>query len=307
GWLGIKRGKTLDPPYASHSERVSTSRGMQRNTTHSPWFETPRYASLLIRNLGNSGGGDWFDVYCISEVLKAPDEALCVSDFGAALEVVGAEVLVGGAVLEDVVDGGEDRGGDGADRLLFPAAAAQAEELSLQVASVLALGRPGALDERGLEPVPAFAHAGGAALASALVVARTHVGPRQQVPGGSEAAHIDAGLGGDCLGTERTYSRDGADEVDGDAKGGEVGLDLLVDGGEGAIEAVDLPEMELQQKAMMVRHPSTQCFLQTGARALHVRMRQRGEPNRIALAGDHRVEDRAAALAEHVRKQPIEL
>ena len=36
----------------------------------------------------------------------------------ALVEIVDAEVLVGNAVLEDVVDGGQDRGGDGADGLL---------------------------------------------------------------------------------------------------------------------------------------------------------------------------------------------
>jgi hypothetical protein len=36
---------------------------------------------------------------------------------GAAVEVVGTEIVIEGGVLEHVVGGGEDRGGEGADRL----------------------------------------------------------------------------------------------------------------------------------------------------------------------------------------------
>jgi hypothetical protein len=86
--------------------------------------------------------------------------------------VVGAEVPVGGAVLEHAVGGGEDRGGHRADRLLRPAAGAQAVELGLKVAGLPAARRPGALDECGLEPRRAPAQAGGAALAGALVAPR---------------------------------------------------------------------------------------------------------------------------------------
>src|SRR6516162_1726965 len=62
-------------------------------------------------------------------------------------------------------------------------------ELRLQVAGLLAGGGPGALDESGFEPRGGFAHAGGAPLASTLIVPRTQAGPRDQVPSGREAAH----------------------------------------------------------------------------------------------------------------------
>jgi hypothetical protein len=72
--------------------------------------------------------------------------------FGAAVEVVGTEIVIEGAVLEHVVGGGEDRGGDGADRLFGAAPRAQAMELRLEIAAVFACGRPGALDQGGFEP-----------------------------------------------------------------------------------------------------------------------------------------------------------
>ena len=48
------------------------------------------------------------DLDGIAEVLKSGDEMLGLRGFGTTIEVVGAQVLIAGAVLEHVVDGGED-------------------------------------------------------------------------------------------------------------------------------------------------------------------------------------------------------
>ncbi|HLH89670.1 MAG TPA: hypothetical protein VKX28_14550, partial [Xanthobacteraceae bacterium] len=58
------------------------------SVAHGSRHAAARAAALLIRNLGGSGS-DWFDIYGISEVLEAPDEALGMGDLRAALEVVG--------------------------------------------------------------------------------------------------------------------------------------------------------------------------------------------------------------------------
>src|SRR5215218_6419614 len=100
---------------------------------------------------------------------------------GALVEVVGPEVLVDGAVAQDVPDGGQDGGSDGADRLLRTAALAQAPELRREVAVLPAAGGPGALDEGGLQPGRALAQPRGASLARALVVAGTEACPGHQV------------------------------------------------------------------------------------------------------------------------------
>ena len=60
--------------------------------------------------------------------------------FGAAVEVIGTEIVIEGAVLEHVVGGGEDRGGEGADCLFGAAPRAQAMELRLEIAAVFAVG-----------------------------------------------------------------------------------------------------------------------------------------------------------------------
>src|SRR5881394_2335968 len=125
-----------------------------------------------------------------------------------AIEVVCAEVVVLGAVLEHVIDGGKDRGGDGADGFLRTTPVTQANELSLIVAALLADGGPSALDQHRLEPGRALAQARGLALAGTLVLAGAHAGPGEQVSGAREAAHIAADLG------ENRRRRHGADPRD---------------------------------------------------------------------------------------------
>src|ERR1700733_11811217 len=69
-------------------------------------------------------------------------------DFGlrrAAIEIVGAKIVMRHAVFQHVVDGREDEGGDSAYGLLPPAPALQPLELGHVVAVLLAFGRPGTL------------------------------------------------------------------------------------------------------------------------------------------------------------------
>lgn len=113
---------------------------------------------------------------------------------GPPIEIVGAEVTVFGAVLEDVVDGGQDRCRDRADGFLWPAFALQAEELGAIVAVRLAFGRPGALYQHSLEPRCALAQARRLALARAFVLPGTQSAPGDEIPSSVEAAHIAADL-----------------------------------------------------------------------------------------------------------------
>src|SRR3954462_536499 len=144
----------------------------------------------------------------VAEVGEAADEPPGLDLLGAAVEVVGAEVRVDGAVLQHVVGRGQDRGRHRARRLPRPAAAAHAVVLGLQVARLLAAGRPGALDEGGPQPRRALAQPGGPALAGALVVPRAQPGPGDEVPGGREAARAEADLGHDPPGRERADAGD---------------------------------------------------------------------------------------------------
>ena len=68
------------------------------------------------------------------------------------VEVVGAEILVERPVLEHVVDGAQEGGGDGADGFLGASAGLDAVELGLEIAALGSDGRPGAREERCFQP-----------------------------------------------------------------------------------------------------------------------------------------------------------
>src|SRR5882757_7393219 len=95
-----------------------------------------------------SGGlRDWLELDVKTELFKMSNEPAGLEFDGAPIEVGGAEVMVLDAVFEDVVDGGQDRCGNGADGFLRSAFALQPEELGSVVAVFLAFGGPGALHQ----------------------------------------------------------------------------------------------------------------------------------------------------------------
>src|SRR3712207_9084660 len=98
--------------------------------------------------------------------------------------MVRPEVLVVGAVAEHVPDGGEDRGGDGADGLLRAAAGPQAVETPPGGRRLPAGGGAGALHEGGPEPGGAPAQPGRATAARGLVAPGAEAGPGGGMGGG---------------------------------------------------------------------------------------------------------------------------
>src|SRR5579883_1797489 len=130
---------------------------------------------MLWRASGWLGDGVKLDLE--AELGELCHEAPCGGLGRAVAEVVGTEIAVGGAVLQHMVYRGEDRRGDGADGLLWSAAALQAEELRPVIAILRPLGGPGALDEHCFEPRGTLAQFGGFALAGALVLAGTQPRP----------------------------------------------------------------------------------------------------------------------------------
>ena len=79
---------------------------------------------------------------------------------------------------------------------------------------------------------------------------------------GTEAAHIDTDLRHDHLGREAADTRNGGQHLDGCEEGSDVGVDLLVDAGDGRIQGIELIQMKSQHEAMMGRHPAMQRRLQ---------------------------------------------
>ena len=69
-----------------------------------------------------------------------------------------------------------------------------------------------------------------------------------------EAAHVDADLGDDDLGTELADARNSAQDLDRRAKGLDVGLDLLVNSGYGLTEGGHVVQMQPQHEPVMCGH-----------------------------------------------------
>jgi hypothetical protein len=136
--------------------------------------------SQRCRDLGSTclrHGRERLDLHGVAKVGQTFDQAFFLLVGGTAIEVIAAEVLIHRPILEHVIDGGKDRGGDGHDCLFGAAPDLDTVELSLQVAVFLSYRRPGALQQRGFEPGSTLAHAIGSTLAGTLVVARTYACP----------------------------------------------------------------------------------------------------------------------------------
>src|SRR4029077_8860843 len=108
--------------------------------------------------------------------------------------MVAAEVVIHRAVLEHVVDGGQDGGDDGHDRLLGAAPGFDAMELGLQIAVFLFYCCESALNQRGLKPISALTLTIGSTFAGALVIARTYASPGDEMCLRRKPAHVDADL-----------------------------------------------------------------------------------------------------------------
>ena len=70
--------------------------------------------------------------------METSDEVPGLNGFGPVLDVVGPEIVVAGAMLDHMAGSGEDRGGEGADRLFRAISGAQATELRFEIAVVFA-------------------------------------------------------------------------------------------------------------------------------------------------------------------------
>ena len=209
----------------------------------------PRWLAFLnAQTRMKLSSSSWCDLHRVADLLKSADQAVGGLLSVGAVEVGGAEVVPFGAVAQHVPGGGEHGGGHGDDGLLSTASGAHAVELRLQVAALDLDGRPGGLHHGRLEPLAAAAQPSAAALAGALVVARTHAGPRQQVAGRGEARHVDADLRHDHMRADIAQAGRRAQPLGGLSKRFEPEAHLLLDGSDGLIQRVDMPRCSLSMK-----------------------------------------------------------
>ena len=87
----------------------------------------------------------------VAEILQTGDKAACLGGFGSAIEMIGAEIMIELTADQHVVDCGEDRGSERADRLFGATTGAQTMKLRLEIAGFLARGGPGTLDTGTLD------------------------------------------------------------------------------------------------------------------------------------------------------------
>ena len=78
------------------------------------------------------------------------DEAPGLNGFGPTVEVVGPEIVVAGAMLDHMAGSGEDRGGEGADRIFSRHVGSASDGTAAVDSCRFCGGRPGALDQGGL-------------------------------------------------------------------------------------------------------------------------------------------------------------
>jgi hypothetical protein len=147
------------------------------------------------------------DGHMVSELVELAGESCGEAGAFGSIEVIGAEIGVGDTALEHPVDGRQDGGGDGHDRLAWTAAGLEPMEQRPEIAALPPDGDPGNLDEQGLEPGIALAQPGGPALAGAFVIAGTQAGPRDEMAGTRETVHVDTNLGEDHGGRQLMEGR----------------------------------------------------------------------------------------------------
>jgi hypothetical protein len=120
-------------------------------TSIAPAYLPPAMKINLVRNKPNqnlggaSGSSDFWHLAKLDLETELGDLGGQAPGFdvgGAAIEVVRTEIVVFGTIFQHVVDCGEHRSGHGADCFLRAMPAAQAVELRLVVAVLLASGRP---------------------------------------------------------------------------------------------------------------------------------------------------------------------
>src|SRR6516164_5928234 len=176
--------------------------------------------------------------HSIPEVSQAFDEAVPLLFLGAGIEVVGAEVLVRGSVLQRVIDGREDRSRNGENGFLEAAPGFDAVVLGVDVAAqahctgvVLSQGDP-------LRTRVEFSRA--------LVAARADVQAQET----SLAKRLmSAPISERICSAARFLTPCTELLLHGGAKG-PGGRYFLVDSGNGGIEGVDLIEMQPQQQTV---------------------------------------------------------
>jgi hypothetical protein len=114
-------------------------------------------------------------------------------------------------------------------------------------------------------------------------------------------------FGDDDVGSDRAHARDGAEELGGLSKRLEPEAHLLLDGGDGPVQGVDVIEVHLEHEAVMCADVAAQGFEHLGTAGLDPQAHAGEQLFRIGLSADDGLQDCPATLAREVAEHNAEL
>lgn len=124
---------------------------------------------------------------------------------------------------------------------------------------------------------------------------------------GREGVHVAAGLSDDDLGGAPLDAGDRAQQLDRGGERGDLLFDRLGELGDRLVEVVDVGKDPPANQSVLGLEATLQRLAQRGQLGAQLALGELGEHSRVGGAGDQRGEHRAAALAEQVRGDAVEL
>src|SRR6185312_5015680 len=147
-WSAAATGSAPAPPSSGWTACAATCSAC-RSTNGSTSSGADHWTAPLTRN---RHGPQSVEVSDEAQATESGEQPPGLGFLVAVFEVLRPEIAIRGAVLQHVVDGSEDGGGDSDDRLPGSSPRPDAQELGVQVGGLGPGGRPGTLNEQGLEP-----------------------------------------------------------------------------------------------------------------------------------------------------------
>ena len=117
---------------------------------------------------------------------------------------------------------------------------------------------------------------------------------------GGKSAHVVADFSRNNACSKFANSRNGGQQLDGDAKGLDAFVHFAIDLGNSGVDGVDLLKMQPQQKAVVLHDPAAQRLAQSSRRRLDAIISERSQLAGISFARDQSRQHRAAGHADDV-------
>ncbi len=186
----------------------------------------------------------------MAKAFKALDKAFNLSVTIVWVEIIGSEVFIASTISKHMIDNYQNRMANSDHRLFIAAATGDPIKLRAEIGAFGPACAPGRLAKAGLEPFVALGGLPGFPFARAFVGARADAAPGGEVAGVGEVAHVDSDFGDDDMGVAVVNPRDFDQESDRLGKRGDLGLDLLLQLGDGVLGLIEVVHQGPQHEAM---------------------------------------------------------